>query len=74
MNVGVVLLRADAFLAVIDVITPSAADQTILVADSAADRAGFQEVGDHMPRVRPPVIQHLALFPDLCQIVPAEHI
>jgi len=74
MDGGVVLLGADALLAVVDVLAPPAPGQAILVADAAADRAGFQEVSDNVPRMSPPVLQHLSLFPDSCQIVLAEHV
>ncbi len=73
MNVSVVLLGADPFFAVVNVFTPTASLQILFIADSATNRAGFQEVGHHMAGKGPPVVIHLVLFPNLGKIIIREH-
>ncbi len=73
MHVSVVVLGADAFLAVIHVFTPTAALQILLITDSAAYRAGFQKVGYHMTGIGSPIVDYLVLFPNFGQVIISEH-
>ena len=73
MHVSVVLLGADSFFAEVNVFAPTASLQVLFVADSATNRAGFQEVGHDMAGVGPPVIIDLVLFPNLRKIIIREH-
>jgi hypothetical protein len=69
MNVHVVAVSADAFLAKIDVLAPAAADKVLFVAHGPADRARFQQLSHDVPGVGPPVVQNLVFLPNFGQIV-----
>ena len=73
MNVSVVLLGANAFFAVVSVFAPTASLQALFVADSATNRAGFQEVGYHVAGIGPPIVIHLVFFPNLRKFIIREH-
>jgi len=73
MDVRVVLLGADSLFAVVNVFAPTASLQALFIADSATDRAGFQEVGHDVAGIGPPIVIHFVLFPNLRKFIIREH-
>jgi hypothetical protein len=68
MNAGMMLLSAEAFFAVINVVAPAAMIQAIFFANRAADGAAFVQVGDNVKGNCPPVFHHFLFFPNLGEL------
>jgi hypothetical protein len=74
VRIHVMMLRAGAFLAEIDVLAPLAVDELAFLPDRTANRAGFKEFGDDVARVCPPVVHGVVLFANAGKILFAHHI
>jgi len=71
MQLRLVLLGADAFLADVSVFAPAAAGQLDPFADGPTDGAGFQHVSNHVPGVTSPSFHDFTFFPNLFEFVVA---
>ncbi len=73
MMFSFVLMAAHTHLAIVEVLAPPAACETVLFAHHATDRTRFEHFSHNVARDGPPSFQRLMLFPYSCQIVVAEH-
>jgi hypothetical protein len=62
------LLGANAFLADIDVVAPTAAGQVFLFAHGATNTAGLEHICDNMSGIGSPRLQDFAFFPHFLEL------
>jgi hypothetical protein len=65
------LLGADSGLAKVHVAAPSAASKALFFTHGAANHASLEQVGDNVPRMLAPNVEHFAFLSEFGQIIVA---